>query len=222
METSTIDESMAESGPDENFAEFTDKEVIADMCEAECVHRGGDASANMEANLLQMTIAVSVDASSSAAVEDLETKTVPPQPWMAPVVDLEAYEATQKNYEATLVALLDEYAAGVQSLREACAEIEGLRARLKHAEDENKRLRRDLQVSETETEDAQTTANLTWMEAETLRAEVARLNCQAEKLRTEMAKLENDAEGSEQLLMGQLGKATDRIVFLEHQLTNVL
>ena len=220
METSTIDESMAESGPDENFAEFTDKEVIADMCEAECVHQGGDASANVVPKLLQMTIAVSVDA--SAAVEDLETKTVPPQPWMSPVVDLEAYEATQKNYEATLVAVLDEYAAGVQSLHEACAEIEGLRARLKHAEDENKRLRRDLQVSETETEDAQTTANLTWMEAETLRAEVARLNCQAEKLRTEMAKLETDAEGSEQLLMGQLGKATDRIVFLEHQLTNVL
>ena len=41
METSTIDESMAESGPDENFAEFTEKEVIADTCEAECVHRAG-------------------------------------------------------------------------------------------------------------------------------------------------------------------------------------
>ena len=52
MET-TIDESMAESGPDENFAEFTEKEVIADMCEAGCEHQGGEASANMEAKLLQ-------------------------------------------------------------------------------------------------------------------------------------------------------------------------
>ena len=127
--------------------------------------------------------------------------------------------ATMKHYEETLVHVLT-YHDVQDSLFKACAEIEGLRAKLQLSETESPA---KLLHSEKETEDAQTKANKTWLDlaashcrqcmAVTLREEVARL---AEELR----ELKTRSEGSKQLLMGQLEDA--RTALLKQQLAKVL
>jgi hypothetical protein len=185
---------------DGDWGKFTEEE-IGHICEAEREHRWGGEY--IEEQLLRATIAESVDASSAGV--DVEMEVGPSQPCA-----LAEAMATMRHYEDTLADALNKYSDAQDSLREACAEIRELRAKLL--------------VSERQTEHAQVKSNETWLdltasrwEAHTLHEEVARLNCQAERLRTEMAKLEKDAEGSEQLLLEQLTAATATIALLEQQ-----
>ena len=181
---------------DAAWGEFSDEE-LGHICEAEREHRFGGEY--IDDKLLRATIADSVDASSAGV--DVEMEVGPSQPCA-----LAEAMATIRHYEETLADALNKSSDAQDSLREACAEIRELRAKLL--------------VSERQTEQAhETWLDLTasrW-EAQTLHEEVARLNCQAEKLRTEMAKLEKDAEGSEQLLLEQLTAATATIALLEQQ-----
>lgn len=184
--------------------EFTGQEEV-DMCEAERKH-GPDC---IREKLLTI----------DESVEDLRMDVGPSQPGV-----MEVHETTQTVYKQTLVVVLEDYVqflhgahAQIDSVR---AEIAGLRAKLQLSETESQA---KLLHSEKETENAQTKANKTWLDlaashcrqcmAVTLREEVARL---AEELR----ELKTYAEGSKQLLMGQLEDA--RTALLKQQLANVL